>query len=339
MKLCRYHCQQAFSLDGNLFRTCEASGLWTGSEPKCIERRECSALISNSSDLQAGQVNGDVQCPFGRRYGDSCTVVCPFGYSLVIGGQRLCHINGTWSSEDTRCEEYDLCKLAQDNCHIHADCYSTGRRGFRCFCVRGYAGNGVHCGLDPDADFYPSSALPGCVGRYCQQDNCNVTVPNSGQEDTDGDGKGNSCDTNDDNDGVNDDTDNCPLLPNSDQSDMDGDSVGDSCDNCRMYWNSDQQDADGDGIGNICDSDADNDTVVNGTDNCVLVFNANQTDSDSDGVGDACDNCVHVVNIGQEDADENGVGDACDSSVDIDRDGHIDDMDNCPSIINSDQVY
>lgn len=335
--LCRYRCNQNFIVDGNLFRTCEANGSWTGTEPKCIERRECSALVANSSLLQVGQVNGQVLCPFSRQYGSRCTVVCPTGYSLVIGGQRLCSVYGTWSSEDTRCEEYDSCKLEQDNCHNHSVCYPTNKKDFRCVCARGYAGNGVQCGLDPDTDFYPSSTLQ-CVGQYCQQDNCKETVPNSGQEDADGDGQGDACDTDDDNDGVDDKMDNCPFIPNINQTDTDGDQVGDNCDNCLIYPNTNQEDADADGLGDICDVDADNDQVLNSTDNCILVSNMNQTDSDSDGIGDACDNCVYTTNAGQEDVDENGVGDACDSSVDQDKDGHIDGMDNCPSIINPDQL-
>jgi hypothetical protein len=55
-----------------------------------------------------------------------------------------------------------------------------------------------------------------------------------------------------DGDGVFDGGDNCPLVPNPDQTDTDGDRVGDPCDNCPTVYNPDQTDSDGDGIGDVC---------------------------------------------------------------------------------------
>ena len=78
-----------------------------------------------------------------------------------------------------------------------------------------------------------------------------------------------------DGDGIDDDQDNCPDTPNSDQADGDGDGVGDACDNCPDVANPDQADSDGDGVGDACD-------------NCPDVPNPGQADSDGDGVGDAC---------------------------------------------------
>lgn len=70
-----------------------------------------------------------------------------------------------------------------------------------------------------------------------------------------------------DGDGVNNDIDNCPVTPNSDQFDIDDDGVGDACDNCPDVFNPDQLDSDEDGIGDacavmeprICDADVDGD--------------------------------------------------------------------------------
>ena len=118
----------------------------------------------------------------------------------------------------------------------------------------------------------------------------------SGSPDTDGDG-------------VNDNVDNCPSTPNSDQADLDVDEVGDACDgdidgdlslnaddNCPNTYNPDQADTDGDIIGDACDADIDGDLSLNDNDNCPLVPNPIQADTDSDGIGDVCDNCPSVAN-------------------------------------------
>jgi PKD repeat protein len=76
-----------------------------------------------------------------------------------------------------------------------------------------------------------------------------------------------------DDDGVADDSDNCPTTANSDQTDADGDGQGDACDACPSDA---ANDADGDG--HCADAD-----------NCPLAANPQQEDRDADGVGDACD--------------------------------------------------
>ncbi len=88
-------------------------------------------------------------------------------------------------------------------------------------------------------------------------------------------------DEDDDNDGVLDVNDNCPLVANANQEDNDGDLEGDVCDNdddndgildaednCPFTANPDQADGDGDGIGDVCDDDLDNDGVPNDVDLC-----------------------------------------------------------------------
>jgi len=59
-------------------------------------------------------------------------------------------------------------------------------------------------------------------------------------------------DLDDDDDGVLDVVDNCPLIANADQHDEDGDLRGDRCDPCPQVANQDA-DSDGDGVGDACD--------------------------------------------------------------------------------------
>lgn len=112
--------------------------------------------------------------------------------------------------------------------------------------------------------------------------------------------------TDSDNDGVPDDSDNCPNTPNPDQADADSDGSGDVCDVCPFDPNND---ADGDGL-------------CGDVDNCPDTANPDQADYDSDGSGDACDN--DDDGDGCDDANDahpysnqsaNVVIDGCDSGV------------------------
>ncbi|MES2773850.1 MAG: thrombospondin type 3 repeat-containing protein [Bacteroidota bacterium] len=180
--------------------------------------------------------------------------------------------------------------------------------------------------------------------------------------DSDGDEVPNTCDSDDDNDGVPDVTDICPLAANADQADTDNDGLGDACDNdddndgvldtadnCPLGSNTDQLDTDGDGIGNVCDDDDDNDGILDTVDNCPLSTNPDQLDTDGDSTGNVCDNdddndgvldtvdnCPLIANTDQLDTDGDGIGDVCDN--DDDKDGVLDIVDNCPLIANSDQL-
>jgi len=52
--------------------------------------------------------------------------------------------------------------------------------------------------------------------------------------------------------GVPDVSDNCQFIPNSGQENADGDNFGDACDNCRTISNDSQTDTDQNGVGDIC---------------------------------------------------------------------------------------
>ena len=108
--------------------------------------------------------------------------------------------------------------------------------------------------------------------------------------------------------------DNCPTLTSSDLTDTDGDGIGDLCDDdddndgvpdeedCNPYNSSEGRlttyyaDQDGDGFGDpstsVTECAAPEGYVVDGTDNCPDVYNPDQMDSDGDGVGNTCDPSV-----------------------------------------------
>jgi hypothetical protein len=82
--------------------------------------------------------------------------------------------------------------------------------------------------------------------------------------------------TDDDGDGIFEDLDNCPAMPNGAQEDIDGDGSGDVCDPC--------SDLDHDEFGSPLTQ-----ATTCGLDNCPDLYNPSQTDTDGNGIGDACD--------------------------------------------------
>ncbi len=207
---------------------------------------------------------------------------------------------------------------------------------------------------DDDADGIPNSWNAAC-DITCQSnsglvlDNC-PTFTSPDQLDTDADGQGNVCDTDDDNDGLVDTGDAFPL-DNTQAGDIDADSVDGFIDNCPSTANADQLDTDGDTQGNACDTDDDNDGVADTYDKFPLNAAAS-VDDDVDGVptswnaacvatcqsnsGLVLDNCPSNANADQLNTDGDTQGNVCDT--DDDNDGFLDAADNCPLISNVTQT-
>ncbi|MFK7812173.1 MAG: thrombospondin type 3 repeat-containing protein [Maribacter sp.] len=150
--------------------------------------------------------------------------------------------------------------------------------------------------------------------------------------------------TDDDNDGVNNTTDNCPNTPagevvdangcSQSQLDDDNDGVTNDKDNCPNTLANATVDANGCAQSQL---DDDNDGVTNDKDNCPntpanTTVDANgcpittNNDADNDGVIDSNDQCANTP--AGETVDANG---CAQSQLDDDNDGVTNDKDNCPN--------
>ena len=143
-----------------------------------------------------------------------------------------------------------------------------------------------------------------------------------------------------DNDGILDNSDNCPSIPNTDQADNDSDGDGDVCDtdddndgtpdteDAFPLDGNEDTDTDRDGTGDNADTDDDNDGTPDNEDAFPLDGNED-TDTDGDGTGDNAD-----TDDDRPDSDGDGVPDIDDAfpndpneSIDTDGDGIGDNSD------------
>jgi hypothetical protein len=105
--------------------------------------------------------------------------------------------------------------------------------------------------------------------------------------------------------------------------DYDGDSIPAYADRCRTdpASGSAASDSDGDGLSGTCDPSGQHNTPASGSWKSRPQWDANQ-DLDGDGILNSVDNCPNKYNPYQEDTDGDTVGDACDPAPTIPGDGH-----------------
>lgn len=166
--------------------------------------------------------------------------------------------------------------------------------------------------------------------------------------DSDGDGLLNFVDEDDDNDGLSDVNDNCPLANDPNQEDFDQDGRGNPCDpdddgdgvedtiDEFPLDPTEAIDTDNDGVGDNSDEDDDNDGISDEEDAFPLdpaefldtdgdgIGNNADTDDDGDGISDVSDD-FPLDNSETRDSDSDGIGDNTDEDDDNDGTADTDD--------------
>jgi uncharacterized protein YjbI with pentapeptide repeats len=138
-----------------------------------------------------------------------------------------------------QCSEPSPCSGEECGCGSDAEC----GEGERCevtsaTCVRLECADDPGCGLgerceggacvvDVTADRDRDGVPDGSTASPA--DNC-PSVPNPEQTNSDFDALGDACDPDDDNDGIGDEVDDCPTTPDPGQADANGDGLGNACD-------------------------------------------------------------------------------------------------------------
>ncbi len=254
---------QAFECD-NSFETCgtpeQSGGGGGGGGSVLINNTDLGDTYQNADDFDDDGIEDNVDnCPRirnrdqsnsdGDSWGDACDncLSVSNSYQLNVDGDKYgdecdndIDNDGFLNYLDNCVNEYNINQSDLDNdslgdvCDPDIDNDNLLNQSDECPLILNHS---VECNKDFDQD--------GILDYYTDdlfEDNC-VAVYNPEQVDTDADGKGDVCDSDDDNDSILDNLDNCVENGNYSQIDSDKDGIGDECDPlfCYVVFNNEKE--------------------------------------------------------------------------------------------------
>eukprot|EP00062_Callorhinchus_milii_P009370 gi/632953198/ref/XP_007892273.1/ PREDICTED: CUB and sushi domain-containing protein 1 [Callorhinchus milii] len=88
-----FTCNTGYTLAGSHFRECQANGLWSGSETRCL-----AGHCGSPDPIVNGHISGD-----GFSYRDTIVYQCNPGFRLVGSSVRICQQDHKWSGQPPVC--------------------------------------------------------------------------------------------------------------------------------------------------------------------------------------------------------------------------------------------
>jgi formylglycine-generating enzyme len=156
-----------YVLSGGAARTCQSSGVWSGSAPTCLPA-DCGVL--------SAPVNGVVVAPT-TTYGSTAIYSCmTAGYTLSGGAARICQSSGSWSGGTPTCVPVDCGVLsAPDNGAVVAPTTTSSSTATYSCRTAGYILSGAATRTCQSSGTWSGSA-PTCVPVDCGT----LTAPTNG---------------------------------------------------------------------------------------------------------------------------------------------------------------